>query len=363
MSENNGYINEPSLSRDQAKALGALAEELGELNNDLKLSYKSSRSRAPGSMTPELWEIILIYLSGNALDAATQHAFDSVVEQTVGACRRWFRKQRSMRKQVPTRRFAIFDQDGNEILRFEMREGETNEEIPTTGTKPYGYALDLVLIIDVSGSMSSVMDFVKENALSFQNQLMAVMKDKGWVVHSNRVRVIAFRNFLTSPGDAIESTQFLVLPEREEEFHNFISRLRATGGGAEPKSGLEALALAIGSPWERHTGRSRHVIALFTDAAAHPIVAPDAMRAATYPEGIPSSFVELSERWGYRENRSGTMDNMAKRLVLFAPDIWPWSHIASDWDNTIFLPSSAGQGLTEWEMREILDAIANELPS
>ena len=55
------------------------------------------------------------------------------------------------------------------------------------------------------------------------------------------------------------------------------------------------------------------------------------------------------------------MENAAKRLLLFAPDTMPWNVIAADWNNTIFLPSKAGDGLEEFEMDEIIDAIANSI--
>src|SRR5450755_2300278 len=210
MSRNTGPGNDSSLSRNQVQALGALAEELGQLDNNLRLSYTLSKSRAAalGPEVSQFLDVILIYLSGKALDAATTHVFDSAISQTIQACRRWFRKLQSKGEQPPTRRFAILDQDGNEILRFEIREGETIEEV-TGGVAGHSeYAIDLVFVIDVSGTMSPVMDSVKESVLSFQSRLSAVMEEMGKVVRSNRVRVIAFRNFLASEDDALESTEF-----------------------------------------------------------------------------------------------------------------------------------------------------------
>ena len=55
------------------------------------------------------------------------------------------------------------------------------------------------------------------------------------------------------------------------------------------------------------------------------------------------------------------MENAAKRQLLFAPDTIPWNAIAADRDNTIFLPSRAGDGLEDHEMGEIINAIANSI--
>jgi hypothetical protein len=151
------------------------------------------------------------------------------------------------------------------------------------------------------------------------------------------------------------------LPAQRQEFETFVSGLRADGGGDEPESALEALAVAIDSAWERGLDRRRHLIVVFTDASAHPLGDAFVRREATYPQAAPASINELFERWGYQSSQEASMENAAKRLLLFAPDTTPWNRIAVDWDNTIFLPSRAGDGLEDHEMGEIIDAIANSI--
>jgi hypothetical protein len=225
----------------------------------------------------------------------------------------------------------------------------------------FRYAVDIVFCIDVTGSMTPVIDAVKANVRSFHDLLDKAMAEKSKSISQLRVRVIAFRDFADNPGNAVELTEFLALPAQESEFEAFVMRLRATGGGDEPESGLEALAIAIDSAWERGLDRRRHVIAMFSDASAHPLGDPAARRTATYPQSIPESIDELFERWGYPSSQESAMENAAKRLLIFAPDTMPWNVIAADWNNTIFLPSKAGDGLEDLEMREIIDAIANSI--
>jgi von Willebrand factor type A domain len=225
----------------------------------------------------------------------------------------------------------------------------------------FRYAVDIVFCIDVTGSMGPVIDAVKENVRSFHSLLIAAMAEKEKAISQLRVRVIAYRDFADNPSDAIQLTDFLSLPERTDEFDTFVQRLNATGGGDEPESGLEALSLAIDSAWERGQDRRRHVIALFTDASAHPLGTAEARSVSTYPPSVPASIDEVFERWGYPSSQSATMENSAKRLLLFAPDTMPWNVIAADWNNTIFLPSKAGEGLEEVEMQEIINAIANSI--
>jgi hypothetical protein len=225
----------------------------------------------------------------------------------------------------------------------------------------FTYAVDIVFCIDATGSMRPVIDAVKENVRSFHDLLSSAMAEKSKSISQLRVRVIAFRDFADNADDALVFTDFFKLPAQREEFEKFVSRLHADGGGDEPESALEALAVAIDSDWERGLDRRRHVVVMFTDAAAHPLGDPSVRAEATYPQAAPASIDELFERWGYQGSAEASMELAAKRLLLFAPDTIPWNAIAKDWENTIFLPSRAGEGLEDREMSEIIDAIANSI--
>jgi hypothetical protein len=225
----------------------------------------------------------------------------------------------------------------------------------------FRYAVDIVFCIDVTGSMHPVIDEVKANALGFHDRLNGVMGDKGKAIDQLRVRVVAFRDFADRADDALETTGFLTLPDQATDFSAFVHGLRATGGGDAPESGLEALSTAIDSPWEHGFDRRRHVIVMFSDAPAHALGDPRSRAARTHPQSIPSSLDDLFEAWGYPGSQSATMENTAKRLLIFTPDTDPWNVIAADWNNSIFVASKAGAGLEEIEMDEIINAIANSI--
>ncbi|RFU83831.1 VWA domain-containing protein [Streptomyces triticagri] len=223
------------------------------------------------------------------------------------------------------------------------------------------YAVDIVMCIDATGSMNPVLDIVKNSSLQFHQRLHDVMAKKSKEISQLRLKVIAFRDFGDDPSDAIEQTDFLHLPRQVTEFETFVRSLRAIGGGDIPESGLEALALAINSPWETGLDRRRHVIVMFTDAPAHPLGTVGAS-AQTYPKDIPRSMEDLFEQWGYARSQTAVMEQSAKRLVLFAPEDEPWKEaIGEDWDLTLHFPSRAGEGLEEFEMDEIIETIANSL--
>jgi hypothetical protein len=222
------------------------------------------------------------------------------------------------------------------------------------------YAVDIVLCIDITASMQPVIDEVKSGAFSFHSQLSAVMRRRGKRVSQMRIRVIAYRDFGDNPNDALRASPFFKMPDQVRSFELFMRSLSTFGGGDEPESGLEALSVAIDSDWERGMGVRRHVIVVFTDASAHPLGGP-ARIDAKYPPGIPETFDQLSERWGHPGGQTSVMEYRAKRLLLFAPDISPWNTMADEWNNVIFFPSQAGNGLSEFELKEVLDAISGSI--
>jgi von Willebrand factor type A domain len=223
------------------------------------------------------------------------------------------------------------------------------------------YAVDIVLCIDATGSMFPVLDNVKSSALQFHDRLNGVMAKKGKAISQLRLKVIAFRDFGDNPETAVQQTDFLHLPAQSKDFETFVRGIDASGGGDIPESGLEALALAINSPWEKGLDRRRHVIVMFTDAPAHPLGTVGAS-TQSYPADIPRTIDELFEQWGYARSQTAVMEQSAKRLVLFAPDEAPWSDpIAEEWDLTLHFASKAGEGLEEFEMDEIIETIANSL--
>lgn len=223
------------------------------------------------------------------------------------------------------------------------------------------YAVDIVLCVDATASMGPTLTNVKHSALTFPNRLAQEMAAKGRGISSLRLKVVAFRDYGDRADDAMAVSPFFRVPQDLGEFEKAVRELEPIGGGDVPESGLEALALAVDSDWETGLDRRRHVIVMFTDAPAHRLGDPRQTRAATYPQSMPASLEELFAQWGSGQTRGARMENSAKRLLMFAPETYPWTDIADDWNNTIFFPSEAGEGLEEWEMNEIIATIANSL--
>lgn len=218
------------------------------------------------------------------------------------------------------------------------------------------YYVDLTFCIDATQSMYNVIDMVKKNALNFYQDVMTAMAKKTKTIARLRISIIAFRDYKYDHEDAMLQTDFFTLPDDSVLFRNIVTGIEAKGGGDDPEDGLEALAYAIRSDWDRsQAGKHRHVIVIWTDAATHELGfgACD----SNYPSGLPRDFGELTRWW---ENDEYINSN-EKRLVIFAPDEPYWNTISDNWDKVIHFQSVAGQGMQEVEYTEIIDVIVNTI--
>lgn len=218
------------------------------------------------------------------------------------------------------------------------------------------YAVDIVFCIDVTGSMTPIIDQVKANALRFYDDVQSNLTAKGKNVDQLRVRIIGFRDFVADGAAALDESPFFTLPDERADFSAFVNGLVAEGGGDAPESGLEAVALAIDSSWTTVGDRRRQVIVVWTDQPAQPlnpsVLPPD------IASRVPLDFSALTDAW---EDEQGRMGSSSKRLILFAPDGPGWSDISGVWENVVHHPSQAGGGLSEVDYGTIIDSIGNSV--
>lgn len=221
--------------------------------------------------------------------------------------------------------------------------------------KTINYAVDLVMCIDCTGSMDGILDNVKRNAMTFANDLKTSLSKQQKQIDQLRVKVIAFRDYYCDGDKAMSESDFFELPKQEDAFSAFIKSLEPMGGGDEPENGLEALALAMKSDWTHDGKKQRHVIIMWTDASCHPLEV-DKDKPSNYPTDIPRNFDELSDAWDDQN-----LSKSSKRLVIFAPDAYPWTDIENSWENTIQHTARAGEGLSDVDYEVILNVIANSI--
>jgi hypothetical protein len=230
------------------------------------------------------------------------------------------------------------------------------------------YKVDIVMCIDITGSMQDCIDTVKERALKFWPDLQEALKAASKNVTDVRVKVIGFRDFDADEANALEVSRYFNLSDQgcsdPEEYKTFVSNLVADGGGDEPENSLEALSLAIQSDWVQSGEKRRHVIVMFTDASAHKL--EEANRSNPYyPENMPESFNALTDLWVAPSSGQGggtvKLKKAAKRLIIFGPQMYPWPEIYENWDQVVYHPSKAGKGLDDVSYEDIINAIVGSV--
>lgn len=227
---------------------------------------------------------------------------------------------------------------------------------PTPARRGLSYAVDIVFCIDVTGSMTPILDAVKANALRFYQDVQTNLTAKGKNVDELRVRVVAFRDLAADGEAAIQESPFYQLPADQAAFSDFVNGLVPEGGGDAPESGLEAVSLAMSSPWTTRGDRRRQVIVVWTDQPAHPL--DPSLLPPHLSERVPADFSALTDRW---EDAQGPLGSSSKRLILFAPDGPGWSDISGVWENVVHHPSQAGGGLSDVDYGTIVDSIGNSV--
>src|SRR5829696_8249157 len=85
------------------------------------------------------------------------------------------------------------------------------------------YAVDIVFCIDVTGSMTPILDQVKANALRFYGDVQSNLTAKGKTIDELRVRIVAFRDIVADGEAALQESPFFELPADQTGFSSFVN--------------------------------------------------------------------------------------------------------------------------------------------
>lgn len=205
--------------------------------------------------------------------------------------------------------------------------------------------VDVVMCIDVTGSMSGIINTVKSNAIGFYDSFNRCCVEEGIQLASLNTQVIAFRD-KNEDSNWLQTSSTFSLPDQQTSFKSFVNGLYADGGGDTPESGLEALQAAFSkTDWGNDDGYHRQVVILWTDAP--------------YLIGSYSSvsLSALHSQWNSMPS--------GRRLILFAPYGTDGSNSGSwgdldGWTNLIH-ETNLSSGFYNFEY--ILKSIIGELTS
>ena len=149
----------------------------------------------------------------------------------------------------------------------------TEESKPT---KARG-VVDIVFLIDATGSMDPCIDALKTNITIFVDSMTT--KSQTNPVRDWRAKVVGYRDFLDAEAPPLEDNPFVTDPDK---LKLQLSSLVAYGGGDEPESLLDAIHIIANmgqsersaqelDPYKwRYRSNSARVLIVFTDATYHP---------------------------------------------------------------------------------------------
>lgn len=238
------------------------------------------------------------------------------------------------------------------------------------GLQGFGYKLDIVFVIDATGSMGPIMNQVKAQALSLGDKINSALGAAGKPVDSMRMRVVDFGDYATEGDDAIRQTDFFTIPADKQKFEDHVNALDYDGrGGDIPENALEALFVAMSSDWVKiNTAageKGRHIIVLMTDA--YPLNLQERKGCYGYPEDdFPADIAEMEGIWSASaQDTTLSLSPASKRLILFVPEGadaagHSWDSVSA-WENTTTTAVDPMNGLGEFDVDAIISEIVRSV--
>ncbi|MBR7029239.1 MAG: VWA domain-containing protein [Bacteroidaceae bacterium] len=188
--------------------------------------------------------------------------------------------------------------------------------------------VDVVMLMDISASMSDEISMVKNSATSFYNLFKERCDAANIHLLGLNAQVITFSDINVDGAEGLTASGIYNLQNDEEKaaFENFVNDISLSYGGDPPESALEALGTAFSrSDWGVDDGFHRQVFILWTDAS-YKVVNSDIWAGNASKEGYRAfAYDEVQGLW----NAMPT----GRRLILFAPYGQYDGTIDGDWRN------------------------------
>lgn len=219
--------------------------------------------------------------------------------------------------------------------------------------------IDIVFVIDAVATMKPIIDELQQVDLVY-DKLLEVCLSSGGSINSIRFKVIWYRDFFVDGGKTYGESRFFEMPKESENFKEYIGEIDAYGGSNTRRPGLAALSMALGSDFVQEGDKKRHIIIQFTDASSYSFEEMyDLKRHCQINDGmlakrlndIPDSYEVFFDWWEdnvtyplgsqitemLRYNPYAQLDQNGKRLILCAPEVYPWFDLGIELTNTLLI--------------------------
>ncbi len=160
--------------------------------------------------------------------------------------------------------FGLTDQNGNPVgnLRPDnvkvFEDGKEAKIIDFRGVGQ-GRPVDIVFVLDVTESMQPYIDAVKQNVISFAQDLQSNSRDY-------RLGLVTFEDYVVSAYPDCNCAYRNSFTSDVKQFSDWVGSLHAGGGGDIPEDQLDALAYAAKFPFRPE---AEGIIIIVTDAPPH----------------------------------------------------------------------------------------------
>ena len=202
--------------------------------------------------------------------------------------------------------------------------------------------VDIVFCVDLARSMQNRLEDIKAFIISFWPELEEHYSQWNKEVSEIRAKVILFNN--SSVQSEIQESEFYNLKEADnkEGFVSYIESINPTNSLFKMNNAVKALLCAIQTKWKPDDVLERdfvrHIIVLFTGGNKNGEYEIDGFVAN---EDNEYSLDMLTDIWN-DGNYKHILSPRGKRLVLFAPQEFPWKEIFLTWNYVIWCSSSYG---------------------
>ena len=246
-------------------------------------------------------------------------------------------------------------------------------------------SVDIVFVIDATGSMRQLMDKIKQTAIALPKSLTEAVKQAGKSMRKIRIKVIDFADFKSEGKDTIHESPFYNANTQIVEIINEFDSIKTTkpdgegrGGDEIPENALEAIWIAMNSDFidQKPDEDIRQIIMVFTDSSPWRF-----QERAKYPPyskyNFPKNIDEMRRTWGKyygdelhlateeteeekERNLQLKLNPECARMLLYAPlgtiANRSWDYISS-WERVSTFPVVPYDGCLELVVERILGDI------
>ena len=194
--------------------------------------------------------------------------------------------------------FGLTDQNGAPVGNLRVDNVEVYEDgkrakILDFRGQGQGRPVDIVFVLDVTESMQPYIDAVKQNVISFAQDLAGNNRDY-------RLGLVTFEDYVVSKEPDCNRAYRNKMTSNVHEFTDWVGSLHAGGGGDIPEDQLDALAYASSFPFRPE---AQGIVILVTDAPDHH--AGDGSAHSQHDQGF----------WDHHPNRDADVTDLTEDKV------------------------------------------------